>query len=48
MKYLTIIKTALILFKHTFQHLSKQDVKFGDIIKVDINWTISRKNNDKT
>lgn len=48
MKYITILKTAYILFKHTFEHLSTQDVKFGDKINVDISWTISRNKNEKT
>jgi hypothetical protein len=48
MKYLTILKTALVLFKHTFQHLSKEDVKYGDIINVDLTWTIKRIPNEKT
>lgn len=48
MKYITILNTAIILFKHTIKHLLTQDIKYGDIVHVDINWTISRKNNDKT
>lgn len=48
MKYITILKMALTLFKHTIKHLSTQDIKYGDEIYVDINWTIQRKENEKT
>ena len=47
MKYLTILKTAYVMFKHTIQHLLTQDINYGDVVHADISWTISRKNNNE-
>lgn len=47
MKYITILNTAAILFKHAIKHLLTQDIKYGDIVHVDISWTISRKPNEQ-
>lgn len=48
MKYLIILKTALKLFFHCLDHLSKENIKKNDIIQVDISWTIKRIKNEET
>ncbi len=49
MRYWLIFKMACTLFKHSIQHLLTLDIQKNDTIGADINWSISRKeNNEKT